>query len=153
VEAARPAAARRLVAHHLPELDAGAQQALADECLAAIALVPSLFGPDSRAEVAVAGLVGRQPVIGQIDRLVVSPEEILIIDFKSGRLAPAAVTDAPPAYVAQLALYRACLGPIYPGRAVRGFLLWTAAPRIMELPAAQLDAALAALQVTDLKGQ
>ena len=149
----RHAAARRLIVHGLPELDAGGQDALIDECLAAMALVPALFGPQSRAEVALAGLVGRQPVAGQIDRLVVMPGEILIVDFKSSRLPPCASADVPAAYVAQLALYRACLAPIYPHHQIRAFLLWTATPQLMELPAAQLDAALGALQVTDPKSQ
>jgi ATP-dependent helicase/nuclease subunit A len=40
-----------------------------------------------------------------------------------------------------MAAYRALLGLIYPGRAVRCFLLWTVGPTLSELPAALLDAA------------
>ncbi len=149
----RLAVVRRLIAHGLPELDAEGQRAVAEECLAAIALAPDLFGPQSRAEVAVAGLVGRHPVAGQIDRLVVRQGEVLIVDFKSSRLPPQSIADVPPAHVMQLALYRACLQPIYRDHVIRGFLLWTAAPLLMELPATQLDAALISLQVPDPKGQ
>jgi ATP-dependent helicase/nuclease subunit A len=48
----------------------------------------------------------------------------------------------PRVYRRQLALYRALLAGIYPDRPVRGFLLWTDGPRLMEMPAALLDAAL-----------
>jgi len=45
----------------------------------------------------------------------------------------------PLAYRRQLALYRALLGGIWPGRTVRAFLLWTAAPLLMEIDAETLD--------------
>lgn len=48
----------------------------------------------------------------------------------------------PPAYVRQLAFYRAVLGQLYPQRAVRAALLWTEAPEFMEIPASALDAML-----------
>ena len=106
-----------------------------------------LFGPGSRAEVPVIGRVtiGKETVrvSGQVDRLVVAGEQILIADYKTGR---AASRIGPPAYVAQLAGYRAVLQKIYPGRAVRAALIWTEAPELVELSAAELDAALA--QVT-----
>ncbi len=49
-----------------------------------------------------------------------------------------------PAYVAQLALYRAVLGQLYPGKAIRAALVWTDVPDLMEVSAAALDQALAA---------
>jgi ATP-dependent helicase/nuclease subunit A len=108
--------------------------------------MPDLFGDGSRAEVAVAGLVGAIPVSGQIDRLIVGAGEVLLLDFKSARLPPASPADVPRGYVAQLALYRAVLQPIYPGRVVRAFLLWTAGPSLREVPGDLLDAALTRLQ-------
>jgi ATP-dependent helicase/nuclease subunit A len=98
----------------------------------------AVFAPGSRAEVAVAGLLPGIRVNGQIDRLAVTASEVLIVDYKTGR--PGA---APPAYVRQLALYRAVLAKLYPDRAVRAALVWTDAPDLVEIPAAALDAALA----------
>ena len=43
------------------------------------------------------------------------------------------------AYRRQLALYRALLAAIYPGRTVRAFLLWTAVPLLMEIDTKTLD--------------
>ena len=45
----------------------------------------------------------------------------------------------------QLALYRALVAPLYPGRRVRCILVWTAGPSISEIPPEALDAALARL--------
>jgi ATP-dependent helicase/nuclease subunit A len=49
----------------------------------------------------------------------------------------------PPGYKQQLALDRALLGKLYPGRRIRAALVWTEVPDLMELSAADLDAALA----------
>ena len=48
----------------------------------------------------------------------------------------------PEAYLLQLAAYRLAVALVYPGRQVRAALLWTDGPRLMEVPAALLDAAL-----------
>ena len=44
-----------------------------------------------------------------------------------------------PAYLAQLAAYRAVLRRIYPDRPVRCALLWTDGPRLMPLDDGLLD--------------
>jgi len=104
-----------------------------------------LFGPGSRAESAVAGTLPLGPegapvaVSGQIDRLAVTPEAVLVVDYKTSAWPPPAVV--PAAYVAQLALYRALVGPLYPDRPVRCLLVWTAGPSVMEIPSEALDAA------------
>ncbi len=109
-----------------------------------------IFADGSRAEVAIAGrLTTRRgdPVLvsGQIDRLVITPEAVLIVDYKTGHAPPASEAEAPPAYVRQLALYRAVLARLYPKLPVRAALLWTETPELMEISAAMLDAELEAL--------
>ena len=47
-------------------------------------------------------------------------ERVLIADYKTNRPPPEALAEVPPAYVLQLALYRALLQPIYPGSDGRG---------------------------------
>ena len=44
-----------------------------------------LFGPDSRAEVPLTGVIGDAVVGGLVDRLVVLPDRVLIADFKTNR--------------------------------------------------------------------
>ena len=110
----------------------------------------SVFAPGSRAEVSIVGRVdrpGRSSVLvsGQIDRLVVTPAEVLIVDYKTNHVPPAAIADAPAAYIRQLALYRAVLGRLYPLLPIRAALLWTETPEMMEIPAPALDAQLATI--------
>ncbi|MEI9891565.1 MAG: PD-(D/E)XK nuclease family protein [Caulobacteraceae bacterium] len=80
----------------------------------------AVFGPGSRAEVAVAGLApGVGPISGRVDRLLVEQDRVLVVDFKTNRSAPARIADADPAYVAQMAVYVAVLRSIFPDRACR----------------------------------
>jgi ATP-dependent helicase/nuclease subunit A len=107
-----------------------------------------LFAAGSRAEVPIVGRLaraGRPDVIvsGQIDRLVVTSDAVLIADYKTNRLPPPNPDSAPPAYVTQLALYRAVLARIYPDRPIRAALVWTETPDVMEFSATMLDRALA----------
>jgi ATP-dependent helicase/nuclease subunit A len=108
-----------------------------------------LFSPGSRAEVALMGHFEvrgeRRAVSGKIDRLAVTEREVLIVDYKTNRPAPQGLEAVPPAYVAQLALYRALLQPVYPGKTVSAALLFTEAPRLILLPAAAMDEALVRL--------
>ena len=108
----------------------------------------AVFATGSRAEVSIVGrlaLQGRPLVSGQIDRLVVTENEVLIVDFKTNHRPPSDPAKAPPVYIRQLALYRAVLRQLYPQRGVRAALLWTETPDFMEIPAPALDAALASL--------
>ncbi|WP_256752556.1 double-strand break repair helicase AddA [Mesorhizobium sp. Mes31] len=109
----------------------------------------TLFAPSSRAEVAIMGSLEvkgkKRSISGKIDRLAVTSDTVSIVDYKTNRPAPAFLAEVPPAYLLQLALYRALLQPLYPGRAVRAALLFTEAPRLIELPAGAMDAALARL--------
>jgi ATP-dependent helicase/nuclease subunit A len=97
----------------------------------------ALFGPDSRAEVPIAGVLegarGAEVVSGQIDRLVVTGEAVQVVDYKTNRPAPQREDQVSPLYLRQMATYRAVLQGVYPGRRIESFLLWTEAPRIMQL--------------------
>jgi ATP-dependent helicase/nuclease subunit A len=81
-------------------------------------------------------------VSGLVDRLAVTADSVLIADYKTNRPAPRRPEDV-PTYVTQLALYRAVLARLYPGKRVRAALIWTDVPDLMELSATALDAALA----------
>lgn len=108
-----------------------------------------LFAPSSRAEVAIMGSLEvrgkKRSISGKIDRLAVTADTVSIVDYKTNRPAPASLAEVPSAYLLQLALYRALLQPLYPGREVKAALLFTEAPRLIELPARAMDDALARL--------
>jgi len=56
-----------------------------------------------------------------------------VIDYKTNRPAPTDPGAVPEQYLRQMALYRALLQEIYPGREIRCVLLWTDGPHIMAL--------------------
>ena len=73
-------------------------------------------------------------IVGQVDRLVVSDEEILVIDYKTNRPPPIEPSQVASIYLRQMALYRALLRDIFPDTPVRCALLWTDGPHLMPLP-------------------
>ena len=122
-------------------LPPGECERVAHEVLAVIAhpgLAP-VFGPGSRAEVPLTGVVGNAVVGGLVDRLVVLPDRVLIADFKTNRRSPVRVEDTPLMYLRQMASYRAVLRAIFPGRTVYCALVWTRAARVAILPDEMLD--------------
>lgn len=91
------------------------------------------FGPEARSEVPLVAVVGTTVINGRIDRLVVEPGLIRVVDFKTGRQVPAAEDAVPVPYLRQMAHYRAALQTIFPGNAVEVSLLFTHAPRLITL--------------------
>jgi ATP-dependent helicase/nuclease subunit A len=109
-----------------------------------------LFGAGSRAEVPIIGRIARPagpPVLvsGQVDRLVVTPDAVLIADYKTNAPAPKRIGDVPKAYVSQLALYRVVLARLYPDRPITAALIFTYVPDLLELSPDDLEQALAAV--------
>ncbi len=138
--------------------DGGERDALARRVLALIGdtRFAPVFGDGSRAEVSIVGRLERpgRPAIlvsGQIDRLVVTGSEVLIVDFKTHRAPPGSAAEAPSAYLRQLALYRAVLQKLYSQRPVRAALLWTETAEMMEISAPALDAGLASVLSGDVR--
>ncbi len=143
-------AALKYLARNAEGWNEGDRERLAETVLALIgdSRFAPVFGANGRAEVSIVGRLerpGRPPALvsGQIDRLVVSASEVLIVDFKTNHAPPSGPAEAPRGYVRQLALYRAVLGKLYPQLPVRAALLWTETPELMEIPAPALDAELA----------
>ncbi len=105
-----------------------------------------VFAPGSRAEVSVMGTLdigGEQRALSaRLDRIAVDADRVCIVDYKTNRVPPEAIDDVPPAYVTQMALYRALLQPLYPGKTVETALLFTGAPRLIPVPTDTLETAL-----------
>jgi len=148
----RQQAALNYLARNAGDWELGDRQALASGVVALIedSRFAPVFGAGSRAEVSIAGRLQRPArgpalVSGQIDRLVITPTEVLIIDYKTNYVPPSVPGAAPPTYVRQLALYRAVLGKLYPDLPIRAALLWTETPELMEISASALDGQLASI--------
>jgi ATP-dependent helicase/nuclease subunit A len=134
-ERRRAAACRRYLERRAPDLNAEARREIAAQTLAVLrdpAFAP-LFGPGSRAEVPLAGRVGDEVISGQVDRLAITDDAVLVVDYKSSRAPPEREAGVPTVYLRQMAAYRAILREIYPDRPVRCALLWTDGPRLMPL--------------------
>ncbi len=135
----RPGAALRLLARErdltpdqVTEMVAAALGVLEDSRFAEV------FGPGSRAEVALAGSALALPqglaISGRIDRLVVLDNRVLVVDFKTNRPSPDRIEDADPAYLRQMALYVAVLADIFPQHVIEAALVWTDGPKLMAIP-------------------
>ncbi|WP_306222285.1 double-strand break repair helicase AddA [Bosea beijingensis] len=126
------------------------------QLLAAPALA-GLFAPDALAEVPVAGSIHlpdgeARTVSGRIDRLAVTPDSVIVADFKTTARPPRAVDAIPVTTIAQLAAYAALMRAIYPGRTVRALAIYTASLTCFELDSSRLDAALAGLAANEAAG-
>lgn len=96
-------------------------------------------------EVDVAGplaALGGRRIAGRIDRLAVSRDAVLAVDFKSNRVVPATPAETPEAILRQMGAYAAALAPIWPGRRIETAILWTRTRRLVRLPADLTQAAL-----------
>jgi ATP-dependent helicase/nuclease subunit A len=132
----RAAAAERWLAGAGGVADPAARAALVAGALAVTEdpRFAALFGRDALAEAPIAAVVEGLVVSGTVDRLVVSPDRVRVVDFKTGRRAPRSVADIPAYHLRQMSAYAAALRVIFPGRTVEAALLYTAGPVLHVLP-------------------
>ena len=94
-----------------------------------------LFGANSLGEAPISAVVpGGYVIAGTVDRLLVEPDRVRVIDFKTGRRVPLELDEVPVFHLRQMAAYAEALGVIFPGRRIEAALLYTAAPRLFDLP-------------------
>lgn len=132
----RKAAAQAWLARMAGDLAAPARAEMIDVALRVLAEPgwSDLFGPGALAEVPIAATVGDQVVAGTIDRLLIEPDRIRLVDFKTARRPPASLDEVPVAILRQMAAYAAALEATYPGREIEAALLYTQEPRLIVLP-------------------
>ncbi len=109
-----------------------------------------IFAPDALTEVPVSAALpelGGRRMHGIIDRLLIGPDEILAVDFKTNASIPDTPETVPDALLRQMGAYASALTQIYPGRPVATALLWTRDATLMRLPH---DLVTGALQDTSL---
>ncbi|MDB6178115.1 double-strand break repair helicase AddA [Paracoccus sp. Z330] len=88
---------------------------------------------------------------GTIDRLVVAPDLVHAIDYKSNSQVPDHPEATPDGILRQMAAYREALRLIYPAHQLRVSVLWTATRSLMTMPDAAMDDVLAALDPARLR--
>jgi ATP-dependent helicase/nuclease subunit A len=137
-----------LATHRLPEGNAAELVDMTFGVLDDPQFAPA-FAIGSRAEIAILAdlpeLGDSARVSGRIDRLAVTEDEILAVDFKTNRPPPQRVEDVPRLYLRQMALYRLALAKLFPHKRIACALVWTEGPRLMRLPETLLDREIAGL--------
>ncbi|TCM21739.1 DNA helicase/exodeoxyribonuclease V subunit A [Novosphingobium sp. PhB165] len=130
------------LARNAADLDEAAREAMLASALAVVhePAWAELFGPGSLAEVPVAAVVGGQVVAGTIDRLVVEPGRVRLVDYKTARRPPERLEQVPKGVLRQMAAYAAALEVAFPGRIVEVALLYTSVPRLIAVPGEVLEA-------------
>jgi len=83
-----------------------------------------------------------QRIHGIIDRLVIFPDRILAIDFKSNAIVPPTSDAVPDGLLRQLGAYSAALEQVYPNHRIETAILWTKTATLMPLGHEVVTAAL-----------
>lgn len=96
-----------------------------------------LFSPQARGEVSLIGEINLNgkafAVSGQVDRLLIEPHRVIVVDYKTNRPASKTQAEVAEAYIRQMQSYKLLLEKIYPGRDVQAALLWTSLPYLLSL--------------------
>ncbi len=137
--------ADRIIEKLAPELSVETKMEWRDEALRIIGDInfAPVFTQSSRAEVSIGGTPpgARAGIVinGQIDRLAINGNQLLIVDYKTNQPPPLHERDVADAYLAQMAAYRGLMQALYPDKTVKAGLLWTYEARLMMLSDKLLD--------------
>ncbi len=101
-----------------------------------------VFAPEALPEVAVTADLGAERIFGIIDRLIIEPDRVLAVDFKTNRTVPQSPRECPEGLLRQMGAYAHALRAIYPEKTIETAILWTHAGTLMALPHDAVTAAL-----------
>uniref|UniRef100_UPI0015D580EF PD-(D/E)XK nuclease family protein n=1 Tax=Cereibacter azotoformans TaxID=43057 RepID=UPI0015D580EF len=104
--------------------------------------------PHALIEVPVTAEVAGRRLFGTIDRLVVDPDRVLAVDYKTNMVVPARPEEVPEGILRQMGAYAEALARIYPDREVETAILWTRTASLMRLPRDIVRSALARATTT-----
>ncbi|MEO9823630.1 MAG: double-strand break repair helicase AddA [Paracoccaceae bacterium] len=110
--------------------------AMLEEAQRNITAHPGLFSESALAEVDIAAMVPSlsSEIYGSIDRLIISPDHVLIVDFKTNAVVPKCAEDTPEGLLRQMGAYLEASEQIWTDRAIKVAILWTATAKLMVLP-------------------
>ena len=119
----------------LGDLDADARRDTLREAQTVLTAPDSIhiFSGDALVEVPFTAEIANRRIHGAIDRLLVAPEHVLAIDFKSNAAVPTRAEDVPEGLLRQMGAYASALGQIYPDRRIETAILWTRSATLMPL--------------------
>ncbi len=114
----REPAARRIIAEDPLAFPAEMVGAMITEARAVLdhPYLADVFGPHSRAEVPITGMIDGLRINGRIDRMVVDATQVTIVDFKTTRPVPRHAGEIPPHHIKQLKSYGRLMAPLFAGK-------------------------------------
>ena len=95
-----------------------------------------IFAPDVLAEVQFSTIVesvGVVPIVGVIDRLVLSQDSALIIDFKTNQEVPSSIDEVPLGVLKQMGAYAASMQKVFPKKNIELGIIWTHSAELMKI--------------------
>lgn len=98
--------------------------------------VAHVFLPGTLAEVDIAAPIPGTPnrIVGTIDRLIITPQSVTIVDFKTNQIVPDRPEDIPEGLLRQMGAYAMAMAQIYPDRQIETAILWTQTATLMPIP-------------------
>ena len=93
-----------------------------------------VFAPETLTEVPITAPLGGMRLHGIIDRLLISDDTIVLVDYKTNRTVPQTAEACPDGILRQMGAYALMLAQIYPDHEIETAVLWTANATLMPLP-------------------
>ena len=96
------------------------------------------FAANGKSEIEITGIINgaknkKFEITARIDRLIISENEVYIIDFKTTRQPPQKVEQVLKENIIQLGIYHRLLKSLYPNHQIKCALLWTHNATLMEI--------------------
>lgn len=129
----RKMAALDFISKQLPEKTTEEHIQIVEEVFCLCHTYKDLFSQTSKAEVPIIGEVDGKIISAKVDRLVISDDKVIIVDYKTNRPAAKTLRDVPALYLNQLKTYKILLQKIYPNKKIETYLLWTNTCNMMKV--------------------
>ena len=110
-----------------------------------------IFAADTLAEVQFSTIVesvGGIPIVGVIDRLVLSQESALIIDFKTNQEVPSSIDEVPLGILKQMGAYAASMQKVFPKKNIELGIIWTHSAELMKIDVNRAVSSLDSIRMT-----
>lgn len=117
----------------LPEFPLEEYENIAAEIIRLCQTYPHIFQTMSMAEVPIIGELEGKIISAKVDRLIITDDKVIVVDYKTNRPAAHSLADVPEIYRKQMDTYQKLLQKIYPDKIVETYLLWTNTCNMMKI--------------------
>ena len=117
----------------LPDFSYNEIKKIVEEVLNLCGMYREIFAENSMAEVPIIGEIDGKIISAKIDRLVLSDNKVIIVDYKTNRPSAKTIDDVPSQYINQMKYYKLLMERIYPNKIIETYLLWTNTCNMMKI--------------------